>query len=82
MLIFIFFTSIIGINSDVTSNYPNSILYIDQITGENKSHPIFKMNIILSYPIRRLYGIQYDNIRVGPTTDFLLCWHHLWEFYL
>ena len=25
---------IIGINGDVTSNYPNSILYIDQITGE------------------------------------------------
>lgn len=69
ILILIFFTSIIGINSDVTSNYPNSILYIDQITGENKSHPNIQDEYhTLVMPIRRLYGIQYDNIRVGPTT--------------
>ena len=47
ILILIFFTSIIGINGDVTSNYPNSILYIDQITGEKKINPNIKMNIIL-----------------------------------
>ena len=72
VIIFIFLSSILFLNNRSSTNYPNTIIHTDQIEQTYRFQPIIQDEYhTLVSPLRRMYGVKYDTLRVGSTTKLL-----------